>query len=146
MGAAWMYRIGVPVPLSAAGEERDGELIRHISMGKGIHFDQVSNDWELDRRILWTYRFTADSFPPHALDDHVRIGGQYFDVIDTDYTIDRTPGGSLLHVVMRYRLSTNFNWYVRPIAHFLVDNFEATALAFYAHRAESRTRTERHEG
>jgi hypothetical protein len=38
---------------------------------------------------------------------------------------------------MRYRVSTNFNWYVRPIAYFLVVNFEKTALGFYAHRAEA---------
>jgi hypothetical protein len=38
---------------------------------------------------------------------------------------------------MHYRVSTNFNWYVRPIAHFLVVNFEKTALALYAHRAGS---------
>ena len=39
---------------------------------------------------------------------------------------------------MHYRVSTNYNWYVRPIAKFLVSKFEETALAFYAHRAESR--------
>ena len=42
-----------------------------------------------------------------------------------------------LRVVMHYRVSTNFNWYVRPIAAFLVTNFERTALAFFACRAES---------
>jgi hypothetical protein len=138
MDSAWMYRIGVPLPLSATSEERSGELQRHITMGKNIHFDQVATTWEPGHRVLWTYRFTKDSFPAHALDDHVRIGGKYFDVIDTEYVIDATPGGSTLRVVMHYRVSTHFNWYVRPIANFLVANFEKTALAFYAHRAEYR--------
>jgi hypothetical protein len=57
-------------------------------------------------------------------------------VIDTEYEIKEVPNGSLLRVVMHYRVSTNFNWYVRPIAYFLVTNFEQTAVAFYAHRAE----------
>jgi len=134
-----MYRIGVPLPLSATSEERNGELVRHVRMGKAGHCDRVATDWQAGRRVLWTYRFTKDSFPPHALDDHVRIGGRYFDVIDTEYTIDEIPGGSSLRVVMHYRVSTNFNWYVRPIAAFLVTNFERTALAFYARRAESTT-------
>jgi hypothetical protein len=138
MNGAWMYRIGVPLPLSAMSEERNGELVRHVRMGKDIHFDQVAADWEAGHRVLWTYRFTKDSFPPHALDDHVRIGGRYFDVIDTEYEIEATPAGSNLRVVMHYRVSTNYNWYVRPIANFLVANFEQTALAFYAQRAESR--------
>jgi hypothetical protein len=138
MDGAWMYRIGVPLPLSAASEERNGELVRHVRMGKEIHFDQVATDWKAGHRVLWTYRFTKDSFPPHALDDHVRIGGRYFDVIDTEYAIEATPDGSNVRVVMHYRVSTNYNWYVRPIAKFLVLNFEKTALAFYANRAESR--------
>lgn len=77
-----------------------------------------------------------DSFPPQALDDHVRIGGAYFDVLDAEYRLREVPGGSELHVSMRYRVSTNFNWYVRPIAAFLVGDFEKTALQFYARRAE----------
>jgi len=100
--------------------------------------DQIATTWEPDHLVLWTYRFTEDSFPPRALDDHVRIGGPYFDIIDTEYVIEPTPLGSTLHVTMHYRVSTAYNWYVRPIANFLVINFEQTALAFYAHRAESR--------
>src|SRR5579872_1085917 len=98
------------------------------------------NSPSLFRRASWALnRFTRDSFPPNALDDHVRIGGRYFDVINTEYTIDEIPSGSNLRVVMHYRVSTNFNWYVGPIAAFLVTNFERTALAFYARRAESMT-------
>jgi hypothetical protein len=137
MDAAWMYRIGVPLPLSATSEQGNGQLVRHVTMGKNIHFDQIATNWEPDHRVLWTYRFSKDSFPPQALDDHVRIGGPYFDIIDTEYVIEPTPQGSTLHVTMHYRVSTNYNWYVRPIAKFLVVNFEEIALAFYAHRAES---------
>jgi hypothetical protein len=83
IGSAWMYRIGVPLPSSAITESCDGSAIRHIAMGKGIHFDQIASDWQPNQRVRWTYLFSADSFPPGALDDHVRIGGAYFDVIDT---------------------------------------------------------------
>jgi len=74
-----------------------------------------------------------------ALDDHVRIGGTYFDVLDTEYTLRDIPGGTEIHASMHFRVSTNFNWYVRPIAAFLVNNFEQTALTFYARRARPRT-------
>jgi len=89
-----MYRMGVSLPLSAATDEHGGTLVRHVTMGKNIHFDQVATTWQPNRQVLWTYRFTKDSFPPNALDDHVRIGGRYFDVIDTEYTIDEIPADS----------------------------------------------------
>jgi len=136
MGNGWMYRIGVPLPLSAITEERPGERVRHIEMGKGVSFDQVVVDWEPARRVRYTYRFTEDSFPPRALDDHVRIGGEYFDLRDTEYLLEPTAQGTLLTARMSYRVSTHFNWYARLVARLLVGNFEETALAFYARRAE----------
>jgi hypothetical protein len=136
MNQAWMYRIGVPLPQSAITESVQGALVRHVTMGKSVQFDQVATDWSPNRRVLWTYRFTKDSFPPKALDDHVRIGGTYFDIVDTEYALRELPGGTELRVTMQYRVSTNFNWYIRPIAAFLIGNFEDTALNFYARRSE----------
>ncbi len=137
MGSAWMYRIGVPLPSSATTRMIDGTPVRHITMGKGIHFDQVAADWEPNHRVRWLYRFSADSFPPQALDDHVRIGGRYFDLIDTEYSLRRIPEGTEFRVRMSYRVSTAFNWYARPLATLLVGDFEKTALAFYTARAQA---------
>jgi hypothetical protein len=135
IGGAWMYRIGVPLPQSAVTTIVDGKETRHITMGKGVQFDQVAADWEPNKRVRWLYRFSAESFPPGALDDHVRIGGAYFDVIDTEYTLRPVNGGTELRARMTYRVSTSFNWYARPIAELLIGNFEEAALNFYAHRA-----------
>jgi hypothetical protein len=137
MDDGWMYRIGVPLPLSAATEHRDDELVRHIRMGKAVHFDQIATDWEPNRRVRWVNRYEPDSFPAGALDDHVRIGGHYFDIIDTEYSMREVSGGTELRARMRYRVSTHFNWYARPLARLLIGNFENTALAFYARRAEA---------
>ena len=135
IGSAWMYRIGVPLPLSAVTELVDNRHVRHIVMGKGIHFDQVAADWQPDHRVLWLYRFSRDSFPAGALDEHVKIGGAYFDLLDTEYAMREVEGGTELRVTMRYRVSTPFNWYAGAVARFLVGNFEQTALRFYGHRA-----------
>jgi len=136
MEDAWMYRIGVPLPLSAITEEHSGERVRHIEMGKGIAFDQVIVDWEPARRVRYRYRFTPESFPAGALDEHVLIGGTYFDLLDTEYALEPAGNGTRLTASMSYRVSTHFNWYSRFIARFLIGNFEATALEFYAYRAE----------
>jgi hypothetical protein len=139
MGGAWMYRIGVPLPTAAITEMTDGTAVRHITMGKGIHFDQVAAAWEPNRRVRWLYRFAPDSFPPQALDDHIRIGGSYFDLVDTEYSLNRVAAGTEFRVRMTYRVSTGFNWYARPLAALFVGNFEEAALAFYARRASTFT-------
>jgi hypothetical protein len=136
----WMYRIGVPLPQMGVTEHTTGKPVRHVRMGKGIHFDQVATVWEPNHRVVWAYRFTADSFPPHALDDHVRIGGEYFDLIDTEYQLTSAGGHTALRVRMSYRVSTRFNWYAKPVAEMLTGNFEEVILDFYANRALRETR------
>jgi hypothetical protein len=133
---AWMYRIGVPLPQQAAGEARGGELLRHITMGKGIHFDQVATEWLENERVSWQYRFAEDSFPARALDDHVRIGGAYFDLGNTTYSLSAQGAGTRLRIRMQYRVSTHFNWYAAPVADLLTADFAARVLAFYGRRAE----------
>ena len=133
----WMYRIGVPLPQSGVTQDTAHGRVRKITMGKQIHFEQVEQERQENRHVRWTYRFDKDSIPAGALDDHVMIGGQYFDLIDTAYTL--TPlvdGGTRLDINMGYRVSTDFNWYARPVASLLIGNFEDVVLKFYARRAE----------
>lgn len=133
----WIYRIGVPLPEIGVTEHSASGNIRHIRMGKGIHFDQVVAEEQPERYIRWTYRFAPDSVPPQALDDHVAIGGAYFDMLDTSYTLEPSGAGTNLRIRMHYRVSTQFNWYVVPIANALFGNFEETILGFYRRRSES---------
>ena len=55
----------------------------------------------------------------------MRIGGRYFDLIDTEYALRKLNAGTELRVTMRYRVSTAFNWYTQPIADFLVERRDA---------------------
>ena len=137
VGHAWMYRIGVPLPVAAVTHKTPMGYVRQVSMGKSIHFDQVATDWQEDRYVRWIYRFEKDSFPPNALDDHVTIGGHYFDLIDTAYRLTPISAQTTeLSITMHYRVSTQFNWYSERVASFLIGNFEEVILDFYRRRAE----------
>ena len=133
---AWMYRIGVPMPLAGVTEQTPEGLVRDVRMGKGIHFSQVSTDWEPGRRVQWQYRFGPDSVPPGALDDHVRIGGHYFDLVGTTYTLIPQGEATVLEIDMQYRVSTDFDWYAKPLARWLIGDFSEVILDFYRQRSE----------
>lgn len=132
---AWMYRIGVPVPEAGVGALQGDEHVRHITMGKGVRFDQVATEWRENERVSWRYRFSKDSFPPGALDDHVRIGGEYFNLEESTYSLTPVAGGTRLSLRTRYRVSTHFNWYAGRVADFLIADFTEVILDFYARRA-----------
>ncbi len=137
---AWVYRIGVPVPKAGVTERTAEGTVRHITMGSGIRFDEIATDWQPNRHVRWVNRFAPDSFPPNTLDDHVKIGGRYFGIGDTDYSLKPVGAATELRMTVRYRLSTSFNWYAGPILEFLIGNFEDVILDFYAHRAEADAR------
>jgi len=133
---AWMYRIGVPLPESGVTRTTANGLERDITMGKAIHFTQTASEWRENSYVKWHYRFDDDSIPPGALDDHVKIGGHYFDLVDTEYTLTPKGNATELTISMTYRVSTQYNWYTKRIAALLFDNFEDVILQFYARRAE----------
>ncbi|MFZ6657134.1 SRPBCC domain-containing protein [Undibacterium sp. TJN19] len=136
VGQAWMYRIGVPLPVAGITRASPAGLVRSIKMNKSIHFDQVSSDWAENQYVVWRYHFYADSFPPDALDDHVMIGGRYFDILDTTYSLKpQNAQITELKIQMRYRVSTEFNWYADMVASLLIHNFEEVILNFYQKRA-----------
>lgn len=132
------YMIGVPYPREAITQTApDGSRVRKLRWAKDVSFDEPITAWEENCFVRWTYAFKPDSFPPGALDDHVLIGGKYFDLVDTAYRLTPEAGGTRLDIVVNYRVSTNFNWYAAWWGRVLVDDSAQAILHFYKHRGES---------
>ena len=133
---ALFFRIGVPLPEAGVSQSTPEGRVRTLRMGKSVHFDQVVTDWQENRYVRWTHRYAADSFPPHALDDHVVLGGHYFDVMSTAYELTPRGAATELRVTMAYRVSTPFNWYADPLAKWMLGNLQGVILRFYQRRSE----------
>ena len=136
MADALALRIGVPMPMSGTTRQTPDGLVRQSNWGKQVHFEEVIQEWEPERYLRWTYRFLPDSFPPNALDDHVVIGGHYFDVLDTSFTL--VSDGTVTHLSTKahYRISTQFNFYADWVAQLLVGNLLEVGLRLYKVRSE----------
>jgi uncharacterized protein YndB with AHSA1/START domain len=137
---SWAARIGVPMPLTGIttyqpGQSRTG-YVRQASWQKKVHFEGLVTDWRPSQYLRWTYRFTPDSFPPQALDDHVMIGGHYFDLIDTSFKLSPEAGGTRLTIAANYRVSTQFNFYAERVGQLLLGNMLDTATGFFKQRSE----------
>jgi hypothetical protein len=137
MSGGLAYRIGLPYPVEAVTQATATGRVRKLRWGGGVAFDEPITAWEENRRIAWTYAFGPDSFPPGTLDEHVLIGGNYFDLVDTAYRLVPAAGGTRLEIVVGYRVSTHFNWYAAPAGRLLVDDAAQTILRFYKRRSEA---------
>lgn len=139
MSGALAMRIGVPPPISGVTRQTRTGLVRETHWGKHVHFDEVILDWQPERFVRWSYRFSPDSFPPGALDDHVVIGGHYFDLIDTSFSLQPSSDSRATHVTtrVRYRISTQFNFYANWVARIVIGDLSETGLRLYRSRSES---------
>lgn len=130
------YGIGVPYPIEGRTLQPGVGGLRQLRWQRGISFQEKITAWEENRYIAWDYLFAPDSFPENSLDDHIKIGGAYFSLESTSYTLYPEKNGTRLQVLVSFRVSTNFNWYAAPIAKFLIADTAATILQFYKQRAE----------
>ncbi|KPU92648.1 polyketide cyclase [Variovorax paradoxus] len=146
LGDAWAYRIGVPMPVSGVTQETPEGRVRMVRWQKQVHFEELVTEWEPARHVRWRYRFAPDSFPAGALDDHVMIGGHYFDLRESGYTLVPRDGGTELRLDVSWRVSTRFNWYADRLAQFLLGDFSEHILRFYKARSEATATADAHTG
>jgi hypothetical protein len=136
LAGGFAYRIGVPYPVEARTLQPGVGGMRRLVWQRGVTFDEEITAWEEGRHIAWRYLFDANSFPPGSMDEHVEIGGRYFDLDDTSYTLTPEAGGTRLDISVKFRVSTRFNWYARPWAEFLISDTAEAILMFYKNRSE----------
>ena len=107
---AWTHAIGFPRPVAARSLGRGVGAVRHATFERGVLFVETITVWEPERALAFAIR--ADPVPPGTLDEHVTVGGPYFDVLEGRYRIEPIGSGRVrLHLASRHRLSTHFNLY-----------------------------------
>jgi hypothetical protein len=109
---SWTQKIGFPRPVEATLSSEGIGGIRHATFAGGVLFIETVTAWEPQRLLSFDIRADTVNIPPHTLDEHVTIGGEYFDTLHGEYRIEPRPDGStLLHLSSRHRVSTTFNFY-----------------------------------
>ena len=111
---SWSQKIGFPRPIEATLSREGVGGVRHATFAGGVLFVEAVTVWEPERRLGFDIRADTKNIPAHTLDEHVTIGGRYFDTLHGEYSIETRPDGIVvLHLVSRHRLSTTFNFYAR---------------------------------
>jgi hypothetical protein len=136
---SWAHRIGFPSPVEATLSYPGIGGVRHATFEGGVLFIENIDVWEPEHRLAFSIHAQTDQIPPTTLDDHVHIGGPFFDVLRGEYVIEPLSDGSVrLHLSSQHRVSTDFNWY----AHFWTDgvmaDIQETILTVIQKRCEAK--------
>lgn len=130
-------RLGFPRPIEATLDREGVGGVRHATFEGGVLFVETITDWEVERRLGFDIVADTARIPPTTLDEHVTIGGPYFDVLNGTYTIESRPeGGVILHLESQLRVSTPFNVYAGPWAGALMSSIQRSILEVLVKRCE----------
>jgi hypothetical protein len=107
-----LFRVmGFPRPIKAELDRNGIGGVRKAIFDKGLFFTETVTQWDSLKSFTFTIEADPGSIPPTALDEHVTVGGEYFDVLEGRYEIIPAEGGVILNLTSKFRLSTGFNFY-----------------------------------
>jgi hypothetical protein len=131
--------LGFPRPISAVIDRPGLGAVRKARFAGGLLFLETVNEWEVGKRLGFRIVAQTESIPPTTLDQHVTIGGPYFDVFQGSYWLDSLRDGTTrLHLASDLRVSTTFNWYASLWADRIMRSIQETILMVEKKRAEKR--------
>ena len=62
--------------------------------------------------MVFSIRANTYDIPSTTLDEHILIGGKYFDVLDGTYELEKLDENRYrLHLYSKFKMNTTFNFY-----------------------------------
>ena len=135
---SWFHVIGFPRPVEATLSHEGVGGVRHASFEGGVVFVETVTDWEPGHRLAFSIAADPTSIPQTTLDEHVTVGGPFFDVLRGEYEIEPVaPGRVVLHLASTHRLSTRFNLYSGLWTDFIMRDVQEYILKILKRRCEA---------
>jgi hypothetical protein len=114
LGVSLALLIGVPRPIKASISAGGVGAVRTSEWEKGVVFREVITSWEPGKKMTYSFDIDPELIPDHALDKHVKLGGEYFSPLDGGYyLLEDDSGNTVLTLKTRLIDNTSFGVYSR---------------------------------
>lgn len=131
------YKLGFPKPISADLSFEGIGGVRVAKFERGLQFIETINEWIPLKSLAFEIAVDPKTTPLTTLDEHVTVGGKYFDVLRGRYEIEELSESEvILHLESNFRVSTSFNFYAHWWARFLMMDIQDTILKVIRERCE----------
>lgn len=129
--------MGFPDPIEAKLVGEGIGAIREATFAGGVTFTETVTEWKPNQALAFGIRANTEQIPRTTLDEHVTIGGEYFDMLNGRYEI--TPRGEksvLVTLRSEHRLSTKFNFYASLWSKAIMSSIQKNILQVVQARCE----------
>jgi hypothetical protein len=135
---SFFHLMGFPRPVEATLSYEGVGGVRHATFEAGVLFIETIDVWEPERELRFSIKADTKSIPSTTLDEHVTIGGAYFDMLQGDYRIEPITDHQVrLRLSSKHRLSTRFNFYSRLWTEFIMRDIQQNILNVIKRRCEA---------
>lgn len=130
--------MGFPRPIEAELDTVAVGGIRKAIFARGLFFTETVTKVEQLKILAFNIQADPNSIPPKALDEHVLVGGKYFDVLEGKYEIEKVSDTKIiLHLTSQFRLSTRFNFYSGLWSKLIMKDIQENILDIIKRRSEA---------
>lgn len=135
----WIYWLGFPRPIAAEIDHPGVGGKRWATFERNVSFFEIVTAWEESKTLAFTITADPDFIPHTAFDQHIIVGGRFFDVLDGRYQLEEYDGNTILHLSSRHVLSTPFNQYAGWWSQRIMEAIQNSILQVIRSRAENNT-------
>lgn len=134
----WLNKaLGFPRPLRAELNFEGIGAYRQAVFTNGLVFHETVTAYAHHQKMVFDIRANPHEIPSTTLDEHVVIGGEYFDVLNGTYELQHLQGNTYrLHLYSHFKLNTTFNFYASWWARWIMQDIQNNILQVIKSRAE----------
>ena len=130
--------LGFPRPLEAQLNYEGKGAYRKAIFTNGLAFHETVSEYKHLEKMVFSIKANPHEIPSTTLDEHITVGGQYFDVLNGTYELEKTGKNKYkLHLYSHFILRTNFNFYAGFWAKWIMKDIQNNILKIEKKRAES---------
>jgi hypothetical protein len=131
-------RLGFPRPVKAELNYEGVGAYREAIFTNGLVFHETVSVYTGKQKMVFSIRANPYEIPSTTMDEHVVIGGKYFDVLNGTYELQRINDSTYrLHLYSHFKLSTSFNFYASWWARWIMQDIQNNILQVEKQRAEN---------
>jgi hypothetical protein len=131
--------LGFPRPVKAELNFEGVGAYREAIFTKGLIFHETVTEYKDNEKMVFTIKAYPQEIPSTTLDDHVVIGGDYFDVLNGTYEIEKLPNGlNRLHLYSHFKMNTTFNFYAGWWGKWIMKDIQNNILQVQKKRSEDK--------
>ena len=130
--------LGFPRPVKAELDFEGVGAYREAVFTNGLVFHETVTEYKDNEKMVFTIKAYPHEIPSTTLDEHVVIGGDYFDVLNGTYELETLPNGlNRLHLYSHFKMNTTFNFYAGWWGKWIMKDIQNNILQVEKKRSEN---------